>query len=178
MFDIGWQEIFIVGVLALIVVGPKDLPRALRTGSQWLRKARSLAREFQGGLNEVIREADLDDLKKQVSDAQDFDINKAIEKHVDDGTLDEELNISDSAAGLELEGDYRKRKQGAEERARRQIEGEEQRISTAEEDSRPEDRELDDCDEDEKPAEDEAEETAEASAEDSSGDEPAKKTGA
>ncbi len=47
MFDIGWQELFIVAVLALLVIGPKDLPRALRAMGKWVRKARSLARDFR-----------------------------------------------------------------------------------------------------------------------------------
>ncbi|MBL6933181.1 MAG: twin-arginine translocase subunit TatB, partial [Rhodospirillales bacterium] len=60
MFDIGWQELFIVAALGLIVVGPKDLPRALRTVMGLVRKGRLLARDFQDGLDEVVREADLD----------------------------------------------------------------------------------------------------------------------
>ena len=60
MFDIGWSEMALVALLALIVIGPKDLPRVMRTASHWVRKARALGREFQSGVDEMIREADLD----------------------------------------------------------------------------------------------------------------------
>jgi sec-independent protein translocase protein TatB len=66
MLDIGWQELFIIGAIALIVVGPKDLPRVLRTVSHFVRKARGLAREFQGGVADLVREAELDDIKRKV----------------------------------------------------------------------------------------------------------------
>ena len=83
MFDIGWQEIFIIGILALIVVGPKDLPQAVRTVSQWIRKARVMASELQGGVNEMIREAELDDIKKQITDVKSFDLQSELEKNLD-----------------------------------------------------------------------------------------------
>ena len=56
MFDIGWQELFLIGVVTLVVVGPKDLPRVLRTGARFLHKARAMSREFQNGLAEMARE--------------------------------------------------------------------------------------------------------------------------
>ena len=67
MFDIGWQELFVLAVLAIIVIGPKDLPRAIRTVTQWIRKARGMARDLQDGLDDVVREAELDDIKKQAN---------------------------------------------------------------------------------------------------------------
>ena len=67
MFDIGWQELLVLAVLAIIVVGPKDLPRAIKTVTQWIRKARSMARDLQDGLDEVVREAELDDIKKEAN---------------------------------------------------------------------------------------------------------------
>ncbi len=76
MFDIGWQELFIVAVLVVIVVGPKDLPRTLRAVMGWVRKARMLAREFQDGVDDVVRQADLDDIKNQVSEVGDFELGK------------------------------------------------------------------------------------------------------
>lgn len=104
MFDIGWQEIFIIGILALIVVGPKDLPQAVRTISQWIRKARSMASELQGGVNEMIREAELDEIKKQITDVKSFDLQSELEKNIDpNGEIasglgsDESLGLGDSA---------------------------------------------------------------------------------
>lgn len=64
MFDIGWSEMAVIALLTLIVIGPKELPRVLRTVGQWVRKAQSLAREFQRGLDDMAREADLEDAKK------------------------------------------------------------------------------------------------------------------
>lgn len=68
MFDIGGWELLVIGALALIVVGPKDLPRLVRQVGLWVGKARKLAREFQSGMEEVAREAELDELKKVSTD--------------------------------------------------------------------------------------------------------------
>ena len=83
MFDIGWQELFILAVLAIIVVGPKDLPKAVGTITKWIRKARSMARDLQDGLDEVAREAELDDLKKELDRPGGLDLAKRIEEAVD-----------------------------------------------------------------------------------------------
>ena len=64
MFDIGGWELLVIGSLALIIVGPKDLPRMIRNVGQWVGKARGLAREFQSGMEQAAREADLDDVAK------------------------------------------------------------------------------------------------------------------
>lgn len=82
MLDIGWQELFFIGVIALIVVGPKDLPKVLRTVSQYVRKARGLAREFQGGVADMVREAELDEIKRKV-DGSSRSIEKTIKDTVD-----------------------------------------------------------------------------------------------
>jgi sec-independent protein translocase protein TatB len=82
MLDIGWQELFIIGAIALIVVGPKDLPRVLRTVSHFVRKARGLAREFQGGVADLVREAELDDIKRKV-DGSSQSIESTIKDAVD-----------------------------------------------------------------------------------------------
>ena len=67
MLDIGWAELAVVAVIALVVVGPKDLPRVLRTVGGWARKARAMAREFQGTLDDMVRESDLDEVGKEVN---------------------------------------------------------------------------------------------------------------
>ena len=101
MFDIGWQELFIVAVLGLIVIGPKDLPRALRTVGKWVRKARTLAREFQGGLDDVMREAELDDVKNQLVSASGLDIGKEIENTIDPtGDISRGMDMSDIETDL------------------------------------------------------------------------------
>ena len=66
MFDIGWTELAVVALVALVIIGPKDLPKAMRTVGQYARKLRGMAREFQSGLDELAREADLDDARKAI----------------------------------------------------------------------------------------------------------------
>ena len=64
MFDLGWSEMMIVGVLALIIIGPKDLPRVFKQLSYWIKQLRGMASEFQSGIDEMVKEADLEDVKK------------------------------------------------------------------------------------------------------------------
>ncbi|HEX8828263.1 MAG TPA: Sec-independent protein translocase protein TatB, partial [Xanthobacteraceae bacterium] len=72
MFDISWTEFLLIGVVALIVIGPKELPAVMRTMGQWARKIRVMAGDFQNQFHEAMREAEMADLKKQVDDiAQD-----------------------------------------------------------------------------------------------------------
>jgi sec-independent protein translocase protein TatB len=72
MFDISWSEFLLIGVVALVVIGPKELPAVMRTLGQWTRKLRSMASDFQNQFQEAMREAEMADLKKQVDDlAQD-----------------------------------------------------------------------------------------------------------
>jgi len=68
MFDIGWSELVVIGVVALIAIGPKELPGVLRMVGQWLGKARRMASEFQGQFQEAMREAEMADVKKQFDD--------------------------------------------------------------------------------------------------------------
>ena len=88
MFDLGWDEMAVIAVVALVVLGPKELPNALRTVSGLMKQARKLANEFQSGVHEIIREAELEDAKKAVQGLSKGTIVDAIEKHVDpDGDL-------------------------------------------------------------------------------------------
>ena len=68
MFDIGWGEFLVIGIVALIAIGPKELPTVLRTVGQWMTKLRRMASEFQGQFQEAIREAEMADLKKEVDE--------------------------------------------------------------------------------------------------------------
>jgi sec-independent protein translocase protein TatB len=84
MFDIGWDEMALVAVVALIVIGPKDLPVVLRQVGRWTRKARELAGEFQRGVDDMVRESELSDLKTQVEKATDPNLlRREVEKTVD-----------------------------------------------------------------------------------------------
>jgi sec-independent protein translocase protein TatB len=101
MFDISWTEFLLIGVVALIVIGPKELPGALRTLGQWTRKLRTMANEFQGQFQEAMREAEMADLKKEVDDmAKDFghfDPLKDVRDSVDSMSRDFEKSIETPA---------------------------------------------------------------------------------
>ena len=66
MFDIGWSELLLVAVLAIVFVGPKDLPRVMRVAGQYVARMRAMAREFQQSFEDLARESELDDLRKEV----------------------------------------------------------------------------------------------------------------
>jgi sec-independent protein translocase protein TatB len=71
MFGIAWNEYIVIAVVALIVIGPKELPRVLRTIGQWTAKVRRMAAEFQGQFQEALREAEMADIRKRVEDIRD-----------------------------------------------------------------------------------------------------------
>src|SRR5437016_12159077 len=87
MFEIGWGELLIIGVVALIAIGPKELPGVLRTLGQWMSKLRRMASEFQNQFHEAMREAEMADLKKQVddmaSDVKQYDPLKEVRADVE-----------------------------------------------------------------------------------------------
>jgi sec-independent protein translocase protein TatB len=97
MFDIGWPELLVILVVALIVIGPKDLPHALRTVGRWIGKARAMAREFQTHVDDMMRETELDELRKQATQVKDaLDVRKHVADTVDpDGSLREAVSIPD-----------------------------------------------------------------------------------
>src|ERR1700760_2818319 len=71
MFDIGWSEFAVIAVVALIAIGPKELPGVLRMVGQWRGKARKMASEFQGQFQEAMREAEMADLKKSFDEVKE-----------------------------------------------------------------------------------------------------------
>lgn len=90
MFDLGWFELAVVGAVLLVVVGPKDLPRVLRTVGVWTGKARRMARDFQRALDQYAKEAEIDDVKKAVETP--LKAKKAVAAAVDPtGALKKEL---------------------------------------------------------------------------------------
>jgi sec-independent protein translocase protein TatB len=97
MFDISWSEFLLIGVIALIVIGPKELPGVLRTLGQYTRKVRGMAADFQNQFQEAMREAEMTDLKKQVDDlAQDvknFDPLKDVRSDLEATSKDIERSL-------------------------------------------------------------------------------------
>jgi sec-independent protein translocase protein TatB len=109
MFDISWTEFLLIGVVALIVIGPKELPAVLRTLGQWTRKVRSMAADFQGQFQEAMREAEMADLKKQVDDiAHDikhYDPLKDVRADVDAAGKDIQASLEKPALMTSTEQD-------------------------------------------------------------------------
>lgn len=109
MFDISWTEFLVIGVVALIVIGPKELPAVMRTLGQWTRKIRGMASEFQNQFQEAVREAEMADLKKEVDDlAQDvknFDPLKEVRADMENMGEDVKRSLSSTPeADLALSG--------------------------------------------------------------------------
>lgn len=99
MFDVGWSEMAIIAVIVLVVLGPKELPHALKTVSHWMRAARKMGAEFQSGVNEIVRDAELDDARKQLQGISKHTIEKKIEKAIDPGgDLKKAINEAEVAA--------------------------------------------------------------------------------
>lgn len=112
MFDLGWLEFAIVGLIMILVLGPKELPHAMRSIARFMRKARRLASEFQGHMDDLVREADLDDVKQSINSIKNKDVSALINEAVDpageikkelDGTIADakrEMNEIKSTAGV------------------------------------------------------------------------------
>ncbi len=84
MFDLGWSELLVIGVVALVVVGPKELPKMFRMAGNVLTVVRKLAGEFQDQFKEAMREAELDEVKKSVDDLRSLNPTNAIRDAVAD----------------------------------------------------------------------------------------------
>jgi sec-independent protein translocase protein TatB len=83
MFDFAWSEIALIAGVALVVIGPKDLPVALRAVSGFVKKARRMAGEFQTHVDEMMRDADLKDVKDSINQIRNFDFRSTVEQAVD-----------------------------------------------------------------------------------------------
>jgi sec-independent protein translocase protein TatB len=82
----------LIGVVALVFIGPKDLPKALRVAGFWFRKARTLSREFQTSVEQMIREAELDEMRQELKKATEIDLEKQFRETIDPtGSLAESL---------------------------------------------------------------------------------------
>lgn len=101
MFDIGWSEMAVIAVVALVVIGPKELPNALKTFAYWSKQARKMAREFQSGVDEIVREAELEEARKAVTSVSGRSVNQMLEKSIDPtGEMKKALNESELKQSL------------------------------------------------------------------------------
>ncbi len=93
MFDLGWSEMLVILVIAIVVVGPKDLPKAVASISRYIRKARSMARDFQSGMDQLAKDTEFDEIQKEMKKATDFDIKNQLEEAMGPIDLDAEDDI-------------------------------------------------------------------------------------
>ncbi len=93
MFDIAWSELALIGAVALIVIGPKDLPKVMRTMGVWMRRARLMASEFQRNFDDMLREAELDELKREVESVSPSAMKEKLEEMMDVTAIRESMRI-------------------------------------------------------------------------------------
>jgi sec-independent protein translocase protein TatB len=118
MLDIGWSEMAIILLVALIVIGPKDLPRVARTVGRWAAKGRALAREFQNSLEEMARETELDKVKTEIEKAGRASPKKMLENTIDPtGDIGRALDPNDGGARAKPKRTKPKRAAGGAEGA-------------------------------------------------------------
>tara|TARA_B100000686_G_scaffold355182_1_gene470756 strand:+ start:8309 stop:8746 length:438 start_codon:yes stop_codon:yes gene_type:complete len=96
MLDIGWTEILIIAVITLFVVGPKDIPKVLRTIGIWIGKFKSISRDFQNTVHDAVKEAELDEVKKQIESAKTGFTKEMTE------TIDSEGELTDMLRGVDV----------------------------------------------------------------------------
>ena len=100
MFGIDSSELLLIAIVALVVIGPKELPGLLRTWGKWMAQMRGMASEFRGHVDEMVRQYDLDEVKKQLTassglDLQSLDPTKEIRSHIEQGMAEGEKAIAE-----------------------------------------------------------------------------------
>jgi sec-independent protein translocase protein TatB len=80
MLEVGWSELLVIAIILIVVVGPKDLPKMLRTFGTMMRKARAMAGEFQGQFNDALRDAELDELRKSIQEVRNLNPKNALQE--------------------------------------------------------------------------------------------------
>src|SRR5258708_15739645 len=107
MFGIDSSELLLIAIVALVVIGPKELPGLLRTWGKWMAQMRAMASEFRGHVDEMVRQSELDEVKKQLTDAstgidlQALDPTKQIRSHIEEGVAEGEKAIAEAKANLD-----------------------------------------------------------------------------
>lgn len=103
MFDLAWSEIALILLVALVVIGPKELPNAVRGVADFIRKARRMAGEFQVHVDEMMRETKLDEVKKQIDEVRTgiYDMKRDVERQIDEPGLRDAFKdpFTDTASG-------------------------------------------------------------------------------
>ena len=100
MFDIGWPELVVILIVAIIVIGPRDLPKVFHTIGKWVRAARRVTSDFQRHVDDMVRETELEDLRKVANQARSLNVKNQIEKAIDPtGDLQSALDVDKPSAG-------------------------------------------------------------------------------
>ena len=107
MFGIDSSELLLIAIVALVVIGPKELPGLLRTWGKWMAQMRGMAAEFRGHVDEMVRQSELDEVKKQLTDATggvdlaSLDPTQQIREHIQEGMAEGEKAITDAQSSLD-----------------------------------------------------------------------------
>lgn len=83
MLDLGWTEILMIGIVAVVIIGPKDLPKAMHSVAEWMRKLRGMARDFQGQVDDMVKGTELEEVKKAAQGLNRYNIKRQISNVVD-----------------------------------------------------------------------------------------------
>ena len=110
MFDFGWQEFLVIAFVLVLVVGPKDLPRVLKTVTQYLRNMRQMASEFHRGIEKMADEDDLKDVKQSFNDINNKNFDKTLQNH-----LDPENEVTKALQQAKKSADLANEKKGVED---------------------------------------------------------------
>jgi sec-independent protein translocase protein TatB len=98
MLDIGWSEMAVIALVALVVIGPKDLPKAMKAVAHWVTKARKMSSEFHRGIDQIVREAELEEAREAIRSAGQMNLDRAVEQTIDPtGEVNEALSTADLA---------------------------------------------------------------------------------
>jgi len=104
MFGVDSPELLVIAVVALVVIGPKELPKLLRSWGKWMSQMRGMASEFRGHVDEMVRQSELDEVKKQLVgsagglDLQALDPTKQIKQHIQEGIDEGEKAMAEAKA--------------------------------------------------------------------------------
>jgi len=106
MFGIDSPELLVIAIVALVVIGPKELPGLLRSWGKWMTKMRGMASEFRGHVDEMVRQSDLDEVKKQLDavpglDLQSLDPTKQIKSMIQEGVTEGEKALADAKSAID-----------------------------------------------------------------------------
>ena len=110
MFDFGWQEFLVIAFVLVLVVGPKDLPKVLKTVTKYVRNMRQMASEFHRGIEKMADEADLKDVKQSFNDIKNKNFDKTIQSH-----LDPENEVTKALQQAKQSADLANEKKGVED---------------------------------------------------------------